>query len=441
VSSKRYNIPWAVALVLLGSSGALSADPISNPEQATSPAPGTNSVSGIAVNPGLDSTSKEETDFETAYALIEIGHPDGLREARSTLERLIGKNPKLDSGYVELARIAMKTNWGPEGLHQAETLLDSALAIRPDSVNAKILLGYVYTHQGRFDEAQAQFVAAARANPPNLWLWANWGELLAMQGQPDQAIVKYREAIARPLVSIKNHRAREDAYLSLLQLLEMRHDSDGMEELYRQRISEFGSGSCYSAAYARFKLDVRHDAQGAIDLARAALDLDCEDAPSRQILGLASYVKWAAVAGAESLEALNQARIYLPAGPTTLYRLASSDGTMPAARKLIAAGEAIDQKDNDEMTALALALQMGDLEAVERLLSLGARPDSLVGTQAIPVALLPVLDGNLAAINVMQRAGVDYSKLRYRGTTALDFAQQAGDDDLLKALAPKGSEL
>ncbi len=125
----------------------------------------------------------------------------------------------------------------------------------------------------------------------------------------------------------------------------------------------------------------------------------------------------------------------------TLYLLAGNDSTMPAAKKLVASGEAIDQKDNNEMTALAFALQNGEFGAAERLLALGAGPETLVTAAAIPVALLPVLDGNHAAIGVLQRAGVDYSKLRYRGATALDFARQSGDEALLDALNKKGHTL
>jgi tetratricopeptide (TPR) repeat protein len=393
------------------------------------------------INKVITWPTQDEKDFDTAYDMIDNGSRELLRQARLTLERLIAKNPDFDPGYVELARIAMKANWGPEGLHQAETLLDSALKIRPDSVNAKILLGYVYTHQHRFREAEHLFVDAARSNPPNLWLWANWGELLAMRGDFDQAVAKYRQVVSQPMSSSRNFRARQDAYSHLLQLLEMRRDFDGMEELYKQRIKEFGPSSCFSADYARFKLDVRGDAQGAIDLARGALNLNCQDAPSRQILGLASYVKWAESDGKESIEALNEARIFLPAGPMVLYLLASRDSTMSAAKKLISTGEMIDQKDNNEMTALALALEMGKLDAVARLLSLGARPDALVSTEEIPVALLPVLERDVAAIGVMQRAGVDYSKVRYRGATALDFAKQIGDDALLKVLTPKENKL
>ncbi|MCB1624915.1 MAG: tetratricopeptide repeat protein, partial [Pseudomonadales bacterium] len=136
-----------------------------------------------------------------------------------------------DAAYVELARVAMRENWGPDGLHHAENLLESALQIRPDNSNAKILLGYVYTHQGQLGKAEQLFVDAAKADPPNLWLWANWGELLVKQDKPDEAIAKYRVAVTRPMTHDTYDRARADAYRNLIQLLERRRDLDGVEAL------------------------------------------------------------------------------------------------------------------------------------------------------------------------------------------------------------------
>jgi tetratricopeptide (TPR) repeat protein len=150
-----------------------------------------------------------EDNLKHAITLIDSEGESQLREAKSIIETLLSDNPRLHAAYVELARIAMKTNGGPEGLHQAETLLSSALQIQPDSANAKILLGYVYVHQHRFDQAEKLFAEAARSDPPNLWLWTNRGESLEMQGRINQAISKYREAITRPITHDTYDRARK----------------------------------------------------------------------------------------------------------------------------------------------------------------------------------------------------------------------------------------
>jgi len=121
--------------------------------------------------------------------------------------------------------------------------------------------------------------------------------------------------------------------------------------------------------------------------------------------------------------------------------LATSDRTTAAARKLIAAGEPIDQLDNDRLTALAYALQNQDLPAAKRLLALGAHPDTPVGFEEVPVALLPVLSGDIEGVRLMRRSGVNYSKLKYRGATALEIAKGIGKPALIDAVGDKETDL
>jgi tetratricopeptide (TPR) repeat protein len=230
----------------------------------------------------------------------------------------------------------MKLNWGIEGLHQAETLLLSASQIDPANVNSKILLGYVYAHQRRYAKAEALFAEAARTDTRNLWLWTNWGELLEMQGKTDQAMAKFREAISRPMNKDSHDRARINAYGRMLAILEQRRDFDSMEPLYKQQIADFGPAGCLSTGYSRFLLQVRGDTQASMDLSRRALKQQCNVSESRQLLGLAYYVQWAGDSGPSRAESLHQARIYLPAGSTAIYLLASHTRTLPAAKALIA---------------------------------------------------------------------------------------------------------
>lgn len=387
-------------------------------------------------------THSAEESLKQAVGLIDTEIEQQQLEARAILEALIAENPRFEGAYIELARIAMKTNWGPAGLHHAEELLNSALQINPKSVDAKILLGYVYAHQTHFAKAETLFAdAAAATTNKNLWLWSNWGELLDMEGKPDEAIGKYREAITHPMTHDSSDRARVFAYRQLIGLLRARSDLDGMEALYKQQVEEFGPGTCYSADYSRFLLDVRGDAQAAINLSTRALNQNCNDSESREILGLAQYVKWATTAGPQSEEALNQAHLFLPTGPKAFYGLASNERSLLAAKKLIAAGEEIDQKDNDQMTALAYALQDHDVVAAGRLLKLGASPETPIGVAQMPVALMSVLAGDVDAVRLLRENGVNFSMLKYQGVSALDLAQRSGNRALLDALGSRQAQL
>ncbi len=364
-----------------------------------------------------------------------------LEHAQQMLEGVITRDPNADAAFIELARIAMKSNWGPEGLHQANTLIQSALRIKPDNVNAKILLGYVETHQGRFKEAQATFAEAAKSDPPNLWLWANWGEMHALQGQTQQAIEKYRAALARQPTHDTYDRARLDAYQHVMPLLESRREFPAMEALYKQEAAEYGPRTCASVDHANFELLQLGDAAAAIAIARPAVTLECNGPMSaRDVLGMASYMQWNADPDSTPGQAaLNQARVFLPAGMRAFYLLAGSERTVPAARRLTHSNESVDALDNSKLSALAQALARHELPTARRLLGLGARTDVLVGDARMPVALIPVANNDLEGIRLMQQAGVDYNTLRFEGMTAVEQARRLGRQDLLKVLSPKSN--
>jgi tetratricopeptide (TPR) repeat protein len=388
--------------------------------------------------------ARAETEHQLLMAELSIDHgaPEALQRARASLETMIRRDPQVSDAYVQLARLALGSEMTPENTHQAETLLDSALRISPDSANARILLGYIRVQQGRFPDAAQLFTQAAKSNPPNLWLWAYWGELLALEHKPDEAIAMYRKALSLQAEDGRRYyRAHEKSYVQIMPLLEAKKDFDGMDAIYKQKLQEFGPGSCFSEDYSRFLLEVRGDPQAAIDIANQALNLDCDDRGSRQTLGLASYVKWAQTKGADREAALSQARAFLPVGANAFYRLASGDRTAAALKQLLAEGEKIDQKDDGHMTALALAFQDHNHAAAARLLKLGAQPGLEVGPEGMPVALLPVISGDVEGVHVLQRAGFDYSNLRYQGDTAIQIARAIGNEEVVNALIRKGHTL
>ena len=307
-------------------------------------------------------TKSPDEIYKHSVELIDAGDGRSLDDAKSLLERLITNNVQFVPGYIELARIAMKSNWGPEGLHQAEDFLSSALKIQPGSVNAKILLGYVYTHQKRFKEAENLFVQASQTETKNMWLWANWGELLLMQGKLDQAILKYRQALAGQRSHDTYDRARLDAYKHLIALLENKKDLDQVEALLKQRITEFGnadcncSNHCFIADYVRFLVQNRDDVSRTIELGRQALKSKCSQKEARAALGLAYYATWARDKSNDRDNLLRQAHIYLPSSAGFLYQLASSDHTMIILKQLVAEGESLDQVDNNQNSALTYAI-------------------------------------------------------------------------------------
>ena len=388
-------------------------------------------------------TRGKSADDLVAMAIAEIDGGDALDDARSLLELAIARDARADAAYVELARVTMKSNWSTEGLHQAEGLVNSALQIRPDSVNAKILLAYIEAHQGRYQPAQALYAELEGKPTPNLWLWSNWGEMLTMQGHPDAAVAKYREAIARPATHGNYDRARVFAYEHAIPLLTARKDVDGAEALYRQRLSDYGASDCSAADYARFELIQKGDITRATELLKPLLNAHCDngDPTPQEVMGLASYMAWAADATPAASLALNQAHVYMPVSARTIYMLASNDRSIAAARKLIGSGESVDQRDNRKLDALSMALAARDLPSARRLIKLGARVDAPVGAEDMPVALIPAFNEDVPGIRLMQQSGADYTKLRFRGVTAVEAARRGGRTALATVLDTRSNSL
>jgi tetratricopeptide (TPR) repeat protein len=379
------------------------------------------------------SVDSPEERLKIAIALLDGCDDEGFSQARTIVEDLIRKDPTLVQAHVELARAIMKTNWSEEGLAQAEQVLGMAQRISPTDANTQILLGYVYTNQGRLEEAERLFKAAAKANPPNLWLWTNWGDLLVLQGDKEGAIPMYRRSVSHAKSNDSCDMARVHAFERLIRILEPAGDSEELLGLYNKRYLEYGIGRCYGTALARYLVRVRGD----VLLAAQRMDFlkghDCDDEEEREVIGQIQYVLWSR-AGAGGDAALDLARVHLPVGARTLFLLAGSPHTLPALRRLKESGTSIDIADRYRNTALAIALSEGDHVAAEALVRLGADPVRPVGEARLPVALIPVLVDDAEGVSLMRRLGVDYAQVSHDGVTALDIARQSGDAAMLQAL-------
>jgi tetratricopeptide (TPR) repeat protein len=402
------------------------------------------SIPHVVEWPDLDTYSKDlevrskptHEVVKHATEMIDDGHQLALSSAKRLLERLLLKDPNAHGAYLQLARVAMKSKWGPEGLREAEVLVASALQIKPRDPDSLMMQGYVYTHQKRFREADEAFLQASASNPPNPWLWMSWGELRSMEGKPKLAMELYRKAIDFPMAANSNDRARRFAYDALLELLQERKGLDEMQMLHEKRLQEYKSTDpCLKSAYAKFRLHHRGDVDGAIDLAQQALSGGCSETTAKQTLGLALYVGWASTNGAGRSEKLNRARVYFPSSASLLYELSTSEKAFDAAKQLVAGGEQIDQVDNQRMSALAHALSSKDYEAAGRLMKLGARADRSGGPGALPAGFIPVLAADYDGIRWLRRFGVDFSKLSYQGVTAVQYAVRTGDKKLIQAVS------
>lgn len=379
--------------------------------------------------------TKSTDDFLSAiYALIDTGDNPSLSAARKRLQLFLEKHPQSAQAYLELARVAMKTNWGPEGLRQAETYIDTARKLAADDPNVWILQGYVYTYQGRYKEAEPLFAAASKTDSPNLWLWTNWGELYLLQGKVSQAIDMFRKAVNTPPPGNTYDRARKHAYWQLFRILDQKSQLDLAGSLYEKRYKDYNSDACYGAEFARFMLLKRGNIARAAELASQTAVATCDDPNPKEILGMAHYASWVEASATEKEELLNRARVIFPSGTRLMYMLAGSDHTVKTLKALQSSGESIDQLDNRKMNALAHALSNKDHDTARRLLRLQARTNLAIGASDIPMALIPVIAEDYPGIKLLRQFGVDYNKVKYQDMTAIDHAKRVDNRKLLEAV-------
>lgn len=76
-----------------------------------------------------------------------------------------------------------------------ETLWTDTLAKNPRCWMARSNLGWVLAHQGRFDEAEAQYRIALAIYPDDSSIHYNYGNLLARMGRLDESIAQYHEGL------------------------------------------------------------------------------------------------------------------------------------------------------------------------------------------------------------------------------------------------------
>ena len=68
-----------------------------------------------------------------------------------------------------------------------------------------------------------------------------------------------------------------------------------------------------------------------------------------------------------------------------------------------------------------------DHTAARRLLRLGSNVNAKSVYGEYPVTLIPVMSRDIDGIKLLRQHGVDYSKVKLGGTTALEMAKQFGD--------------
>ncbi|MDO3384920.1 hypothetical protein QWI17_03590 [Gilvimarinus sp. SDUM040013] len=365
---------------------------------------------------------------------INFGTVGSLAEAKKYIDAVVARDSSFAPIYVEVARYQMKTRGGEEGYRIAEQALKQGLSIDPNYANSYVLLGFVYTHQGRFNLAIGAFEKANNLGTDNPWLWVNWGEMLKMQGEYDAALKMFEKIIDRGRPYNRYYQARENAYMLALGIHVELGDMAEADRLFRERLSQYSENDCLNYRYAKFRQEHFDDLDTVLHHAMLAKNSNCRNSQEiAEFVGVAFYSKWANATDENEVKmSLVQAQTFFPVGPKLIFELASDAKSIPILEKLINSGFSVDVADNEGATALIYSVfRSREVDAVEQLLALGANPNVVMGESGQPLILLALMYQRIDVAELLINAGLDVEAQMSDGESIQEAIRRMGYGELL----------
>jgi len=379
-----------------------------------------------------------EKNLEYAIWANDQNNTQYIREAKIKMEENIILDPAFLDSYLELARSYMKLNWNETGLRQAENVLQRALESNDKFANAHVIMGYVYTHTNRYNLAEAAFKTAEKLGTDNLWLYANWGELMLAQGNEKAALEFYSKATARPRKLDRNDRPLLASYKSTINILFKQKNWKKVDETYQVLLNNFQDKECVKYEYSRFLLFNKQDYEKAMQVAKDSLHLKCYKPEQIKTLIAAIYLaKWANVPDKNSenaKELKRNAKTLQLDHVKMFYFLAQSNNSKKIIEELEKTGLSINDRNHEEMTALGFAVGENNYEASINLVALGADVNKTVSKDGWSPLMIAVSNQNEKLVKALIDAGADYNHKTKSGISIHDLVDQFGNAEIQKIL-------
>ncbi len=161
---------------------------------------------------GLTATAPESVrassvDAYSAYLegrqMMTLRSQTALEQSRTAFDKALALDPEFAPAYSSLAETVILlnvANYGDipeyESYEQAQTLVDRAAELAPDSADTYVARGFLLDQQNRFDEAIAAYDRALELNP-NMVRALMWrGQALGEVGRYEEQLASLRQAVA-----------------------------------------------------------------------------------------------------------------------------------------------------------------------------------------------------------------------------------------------------
>lgn len=381
-------------------------------------------------------TYSPEKNLLIAKSLISIGR---YKIAKNILDKLILKQPRNIQAYLELARYHMKKSWNEIGLKRAEKIINTAYSFDKNNADTLTLRGYVYTHQRKYELAMKDFQKAKKIGSSNLWLDTNIGEWYQMNNNQAKALTYYKKVVnAKKFeLSYKN----EAKYIALdraKKILLTKHDDLSVDNLMKTLSGQFPENGCFLSDWARFKLYHMGDFNKANQLAIESFSNGCDKSKQiKEVLSDSFISVWFLDSlSANGANSFNKAVSIDSNWAGRIYRFSTSNKLLAVLQKLLATKITIDEVDNNNLTALALASLDNNTNSVKKLLKMGANPNIIVDHDYTPF-LISMMFSDPKTIKAFLDSKIPLNKVLSKELNASIIARNRGLHDIARQLGNK----
>jgi len=381
--------------------------------------------------------------YSETYQLLDIGRRFASDRAKQNIDLILELDPEFAPAYLELARFYMKTYGRGErdqAHERAERSVRIAQDLDPNSADVAILLGYILTQQGRYDEATREYEKAAKIGTENLWLYANWGLNLERQGENEAAIAKYQQLLSTPTAEARNARPTDwvmDRLPTLLVNAARANEAVTAYEVYFERMGTLAKiDPCRYMDLARIQAIQIADADAALAAVDRAVGRSCSEGDT--VSAVAYLLKWQEYVTAGNKDAakksLLRAKGRAPSDDELFYALATSYKTAPLMGPIQAEGFNIDRESSEGINALAEAVLLGEMDRVKRLVDAGADTNHLSSKYHATPLIFAFANGEIEIAKTLLENGANPKQKLPTGETVEQMLRNQGMGDLVDKL-------
>ncbi|MDI9244229.1 ankyrin repeat domain-containing protein [Marinobacter sp. CHS3-4] len=396
----------------------------------------------IAGIPWLDKEEKAEQLVAKAKTLLDTGQRMEL--AKGYIDEAMNLDPNQPKAYVELARYLMKTREdfserapSATGKYVSDVLL-KALEIAPDNIDVMVLLGYVFTVQERFDDAEALHRKIASLGTDNWWVWHNWALQKDKQGLTEEAIRLLEKVRGQRRVPDVNRYAYRNSILDLSNLYLRANrvsEADETLETHHQVLSN-DPFYCLYRQHARVLVRYTNDYDRAIRYSVKANNGGCS---ANLILSEARFHQWAAMGNQASQSSLLQAKATTPNLARVYYALSSYSAGVGVLNRLDQKGVSLDAEAPDGMNALIYAVYDRNFDAAAALIGNGANPNGFAINGNLSPLFVAISRDDEQFVRFLLENGADPFLKNSSGESAIDLANRLGNQRLSNLLSAKST--